>query len=273
MRTLADDLLAVLPALMSRHSSGPMVKDMAAYLAASPMSVTEAARYLDIAQLAIFLRYPGSKARHLVPPDFAPGPDLRICANCRIVFERPKTSKRVCCGRSCANGLSWKDTEAAEDRKIAIRASKATPEARAAQAELNRRRWSDPEQHERLSEQNRRRWADPATKAQRAASIQAVNGSPEKRAKASATRKALWADPEYRERATAAIKAAKNTPEARALFSELLKARWRDPVLRQKYLAATRRNAAVAAEKVRGVKQSAEHIGRRFKRKAEAIDA
>lgn len=241
--TLATDLLASLPKLTQRHPRGPMAKDMAAFVAASIPAVLDAARQLDAEGLAIFLRYPGSKARHLVPLAFDLGPQGRVCANCRVVFGQPKKGRRRCCGRSCGIAWSWKQPGVAERRRSGIVAERATPEARARLAEHNRRRWSDPDQHAVLSEQNRRQWADPVARARRSTSIQAANGSAEARAAWSAMRKEMWEDPGYRAKACAGIKASKSTPEARALFSELLRARWQDPVLREKYLAAVRKNA------------------------------
>lgn len=242
MKTLADEILEALPALVEMFPKGPTASELIGWLGASPVSVYAAMKELDADGRAILLRYPESKARYLLPI----GHDLgksSICANCGVTFSRPKKSKRRCCTRACSIAWSWTKPGVAERRRAGIGAERATPKAKARTAAFNRRRWAKPEEHAKLSEQNRREWADPAKKAVRAASIQAAHGTPEKRAFYADLRREEWADPAIRESRIAAMRASKSTPEARAKFSALLKARWQDPVLREKYLAAVRRTA------------------------------
>lgn len=231
-------------------------------MACTVQQAREAMRRLDDAGLALNVRWPGSKARYLLLLDGLP-PQHRSCRGCGVVFEHPRKSRRICCSRSCGIAWSWKQPGVAERRKAAIRAEKATPEAKARLAAHNERRWSDPDERERLSEWNKKRWADPVTKAKLSASIQAVNGSAEGRKRASRIRTEAWQSEEIRERTVAGIRRSKQTPEARAKFSKLLKDRWRDPALRPKYMAAVKKSAAKRAESARGKKQSPETIAKR----------
>lgn len=240
MKTLADEILDWLPGFVADEPRGATVADICEALIVGQPHVRAAVKALDTAARAIFLRYPGAKTHYLVPLDFL-SRERGACANCRVVFDQPRGRKgRICCGRSCAVAWTWKRPEVAENRKIAMLAQRATPQARAKIVEQNRRRWADPEQHTRLIEQNRRRWADPAYNARTAAAIQAVNGSPEKRAQASAIKKAMWRDPEYRARVVGAVTAAHATPERRAQQSDAMRRRWEDPDQRAKFLEAGR---------------------------------
>lgn len=266
MTTLADEILDWLPGFMSEEPRGATVADICEALIVGQSYVRAAAMALDTQGRAIFLRYPGAKTRHLVPLGHDAGPGRGICANCRVVFEQPAKGRRICCGRSCAVSWQWKNLDVAERRRASILAERATPEAHERALRNNAKRWAREGERERLSEQNRRMWADPAKKAQRSASIQAVNGSAERRANCAAIRRELWSDPEYRARATAAIRASKTTDEARAKHSQEMKRRWADPLLREKYLAATRDNCAKAAAAAKGRKQSPEQVSKRIER-------
>lgn len=263
MKTLADEILEALPALIAANPVGASVDDIATLLYAPAAHVRAAMVSLHESGRASLARWPGSKRRYLVPVGFDFGQRRRACLNCHLVFGRPPGSKRVCCTRSCSSAWAWTKPGEAERRGAAIRVALTTPEARLRQDETNRRRWSDPEQHLRLSEQNRQCWADPVQKAKRSASIQAVNGSPEKRAEASAIRSALWADPEYRERAGQAVREARARPDVRAKASAAMKRRWADPAQREKMIAATAPSRAKATAAVTGARQSPEHVARR----------
>jgi hypothetical protein len=233
--------------LMEADYLGPRAEAVAVRLACKPAEVRRAALALDAEGRAIYLRYPGSKARHLVPVDFKLDPGFRVCANCRVVFEKTsRKSRATSCSRACGNSLSWRKPGVAERRSAGIKAEKMTEAGRARTAAHNERRWSDPAQRERLAEWNRERWADPATKAQLSAAIQAVNGSAEVRREIAQRQTANWRDPAFREKTVESVRKAKRSPEARAKWSEQLKARWQDPVLREKYLAAVKRNSALA---------------------------
>jgi hypothetical protein len=257
--TLDDDILAALPGLFTDHPQGVSADVIAAAVACTAQQARDAAKRLHAGGLALNARWPGSKARFLLPLDgLARG--LRCCAWCGLVFELPRKSKRRCCTRACSIAWSWSNPETKANRMAPMIAAKRTPEARARQSEENNRRWADPARREKMARQSRERWADPAMRAKMSAAIQAVNGSAKERARHSELRKALWADPTYREKASAAMRAAKQRPEARQRFSEALKRRWADPEQRAKL-------AAACAQNVRGKqikKQSPEQIAKRI---------
>jgi hypothetical protein len=264
MKTLADEILMSLPALMAEFPLGPTILVLCNRLAAASPDVRRAVEQIDKDGRAV--RYRWSKAHHLVPCGYEPN-GMRICGNCRSTFYPPKTGKRisprVTCSPECHVSLSWKHPGTRERRLESIKAERATPLAQARTAAHNARRWADPEQRRKLSEWNRKRWADPATKAKLSAAIQAVNGSPEGRALFSKNRKAQWCDPEFRDKTVAGIRKSKRTPEARAKFSKLLKLRWDDPEKRNIYLAGVQKTAAKMAERNKGRKQSKETIRKR----------
>jgi hypothetical protein len=246
MRTLADEIVTTLPAMIAEAPLGATVPMIVERFAVDKASARRAMLALDRDGRAIMVRRKGGRTHYLVPADYP----LLSCRNCHAEFARPKKSKRVCCSRSCGIAWSWQNPVTREHRVAAIKCQRATPEGRANSIERNRRRWADPKQRENLSEQNRRRWADPITKAELSASIAKVNGSPEVRRRQSETRRAAWQDEAIRSRMEAGIRRSKSTPEARAKFSALLKERWRDPVWRAKWTAANRRrNEARAGKK------------------------
>lgn len=263
MTTLADEILAALPAMLAESPQGATVVLGARKLAARDTDVRAAMRYLDTAKLAVFMRYPSGRLMHLLPLDHDFGHRMFVCGHCRVLFERPRKSKRANCSRACAQKAAWANPDVAERRLEALRAVKATPEARAKQVEINRRRWSDPAQHERLSEMNRQRWADPAMRARLSAGIQAANGSPEARAKAAAVRTELWADPEYRAKCSVSMREVRATPEVRARLSAAMKRRWQDPIQREKFIAANGARLASLNAKITGKKQSPEQVRKR----------
>ena len=183
MKTLAEEIVTALPRMMKAHAKGPRVADIAAFIAAPEANVRRALAEIKERSLAVVVRYPGSKARHVVPNGFFPKTQ-RACAHCDVFFEVAEAKiKRRCCSREHGIAWSWTRPGAREKRSLAIKASHATPEQKERLAAHNRRRWSKPEEHAKLSEQNRREWADPAKRAKRSAGIQAANGSPEMRKK------------------------------------------------------------------------------------------
>lgn len=252
-RTLADEILDALPALMDEHERGPLARDVARYLAADVVSVRNAFDDLEASGLAKIVRR--GKGLHLVPTDYP----HKICPVCRVEFDH-KT--RETCSRSCGVKLSWRKPGARERRSAGIRLSKQTPEAKARNREHNRRRWSNPEEHEKLSEQNRREWSDPIKAARRSVSIKKAM-TPERRGAIAEMRRREWADSDNRKKRTKAIRRALSAPEYRAAHSERMKARWRDPALREKYLAAVKANGKKAVAAVKGKKQPPEQVAKR----------
>jgi len=262
MKSLADEILEHLPEMFDATALGPTVADVCSRLDIGPAHARAAMKRLDEEGRALFVRYEGSKRRHLLPLDALEHP-AAACAYCRLVFERPPKSKRVCCTKACGIRWSWTNPSSRANRTAAIQRSAGTAEFSAKAVERNRIRWSDPAQRASLSEKNRLMWADPAVRARRSAAIQAVQGTPENRQKAARRKREQWADPDYRERHIEALRSAKRSPEARAKFSELLKARWQDPEMRAKFMAANAARAAANAERNRGRKQSPETIRKR----------
>lgn len=256
--SLADEVLAALPALMIAFPAGPGVAEIADHLGADRPSVRRAMRQLNADARADMMRRLHSREHFLVPLKSRGIEGYRLCACCGREFTvRPRRHRRTC-SRPCSIKWSWTRPGVAERRIGGIKKQRATPAAQERLAAHNRRRWSDPAQRQRLADWNRRRWADPATKADLARAIAAVQRTPEMRRLYSELRKTYWQDPEKRKLMLAGIRRSKSSPEARALFSGLLKARWQDPVLRPKYLAAVKVGGAKAAAKKRGTKEPPE---------------
>lgn len=269
MKTLADEILAVLPRALNDDPRGATVLQLARVLSAPPVHVRAALRALHEQGRALYFRYSTGRLMHAVPQGHDLG-SLRVCENCSVAFAPDNGRSGRFCTKSCRSAWVWRQPKHAERLIAAIAAAKSTPAAKARQTAQNNERWADPEARLRVAEQSRKRWADPAMRAKIATRIQAVNGSPEQRKKAAEIRRALWADPDYRERSTKAIGKARRSPEARAEMSEEAKRRWADPDLRPKYMAAVRLNSEKAAEAARGRRQSPEHVAKRVAATARA---
>ncbi len=270
--SLAAEIVAALPSLMKVHPQGPRVDAIADFVAASPASVRKAFAAIKADASAIVVRYPGSKARHVVPLGHDFGfHRAAVCPHCDLLFERPRNSKRRCCSQRCGTALSWTKPDVAARRTAGIRAERETIAAKARLAAHNDRRWKSPEARAQLSEQNRRNWADPVKRAKRAAAIQKAHGTKESRKRYSDMRREMWADPDYRKKAIAGMRAAHQTEEHRRAASERMKKRWRDPVQREKLTKACAGNLRKNGDKVVGKKQSPEHVAKRIaSRKANA---
>lgn len=163
-----------------------------------------------------------------------------VCLVCRAAFDRPVKSTRLTCTRKCAVALSWKNAGTRARRIQGIKAERATPKAKARQAETNRKRWARPGEREKLAERNRAMWQDPVKKLALCDAIIAAWGA-EPRAKLRAIKLKQWQDPAYRERHVAAVRAALGKPEYRLWFSKRLKRRWADPKWRAAMTAAIKR--------------------------------
>lgn len=249
--SLAREIVAALPRMMAKHPKGPRAKDIAAFMACPEENVRRAMEAIKAQGLAIVVRYPGSKARCVVPLKHFPKTQ-RACAHCDVFFEvKEAKDRRRCCSRSHGIAWSWSRPGVKEKRLAGIREARQRPEEVARLAEHNKRRWSKPEERYKLAEQNRREWADPVKKAKRSAAIQAAHGTPEKRKFYSETRKRQWKEKEFREKTLAGIRKSKRSPQARAQFSALLRERWKDPVMRAKYTAHNQRLNAERSERMR----------------------
>lgn len=263
MKTLADEILDALPALIAQRPEGATVEDITELLYVPATNARAAMKALGEDGRALLVRYPGSKRRYLVPLDHGFGDRRRPCASCGLVFLPPAKSGRRCCSRPCSIRWGWDrlDAGARDARTANAREGCRSAENRARVTAQNNARFADPAERENIAAHNRRRWADPVARAKNSANIQRVQGSPEYRRLYSELRRAMWDDPEYRERCIAAMTAAKRTPEARAKFSALLRERWKDPAWRKKWedgIAGVR----AAARANRGKKHSPEHIAK-----------
>lgn len=234
MRTLAEEIVAALPALMRLHTRGPTVAEIASHIACPAASVRAALTVIKARRLAHVVRY-SEKTLHVVPRGHF-GPAYGACEVCDAFFSRAPRSVARCCSRSCANALGWRGEGQKEKRCAALSEAQSTPEAVARTHAVNKRRWSKAENREKLSKQNRREWADPAKKLRRSAAIQAKQGAPSQRKHYSEMRKADWKRPEYRDKCYAAATAAQRSDANRAKLSEKAKQRWANPEMRAKYI-------------------------------------
>jgi len=273
MKTLADEILDVLPALTAQRPEGATVEDVANLLYVPAANARAAMKRLRDDGRALLVRYPGSKRRYLTALNHDFGPKRRACAHCGLVFAAQ--SKRRCCSRPCSIRWGWTrlDPDQREARTANAREGCRRPENRARITAQNLARFSDPVERENIAAHNRKRWADPVARAKNSASIQRVHGSPEYRKLYSDQRKAMWEDPEYRERCIAAMAAAKRTPEARARFSALLRERWQDPAWREKWARAVKANSEKGASKLRGTKQTPEQVAKRVAARKASMEA
>lgn len=93
-KTLADEILAALPAMMEKHPKGPTVKAIAVQVDADEFHVRQACRQLSKDRRAVLARRPDSSAYHLVPIDhLAIPPELTPTQN--AVFEALKATADV----------------------------------------------------------------------------------------------------------------------------------------------------------------------------------
>lgn len=254
MKTLADEVLDVLPALAPPRSKGATVPALSKRLDCPAANIRDAMRALHDCDRAMIVRH-GERgdAQRLVPMDhdFGLGYPARPCRTCEKVFTQLTDGARFC-SRSCRVKWSWRDPDVRARRIASIKVERQTPEAKERLRQHNIRRWSKPEEHAKLSEQNRREWADPAKRAKRSAGIQAANGSPEMRKKYSDRKKEQWKDADYREHTIAAATAGHRTSYSREKASRLLKERWQNPQTRPRYMAGAKKGAAKRAAAMKG---------------------
>lgn len=237
MLTLADEVLAALPALSKANRGGVSVSIVATHMAAAETDVRRAFVRLGAKNYALLVR---ERTGYRL---FPAGSRFKTCGTCQKTFICLPRSTRVTCTRTCAVAMSWKNPETAARRRASIRAEKLTPQARQRTVEINNRRWARPGEREKLSARNRETWADPKTAAKRTAGIRKAHRTPEKRAFYSELRRKDFQDPAYRARHLEAVRQAKASPEHRASLSESMRKRWQDPKQRAVMLAAVRRNA------------------------------
>jgi hypothetical protein len=248
MKTLADELLEALPTLLAAHPAGPMAGDIARRLAVGPQHARAACLALDGEGRAMYVRYQGSKARHLIPLDGLPKGRI-ACGWCRVVtFAR---NDRRCCSPVCGAKYYWATAPAEErERRLAGVIDKSrSPEGRAKRSEVAQARFADPAMREEQSRRSKEMWSDPRRAAVLRTKLQAASSDPDRRKAMSERRKRDWQDPAYREKLVGAHREVAKTPEYRARRSAVSKALWADPVSGEKRRAKSRENiqAAIAA--------------------------
>lgn len=274
--SLAQEIVAALPAMMEAHPKGPRVKEIAPFVAAPEANVRRAIETIKAEALAIVVRYPGSKARHVVPLGHkfarlttANGFRRKVCAWCDTLFQN---GSRKFCSKECFARHMWSNPERREKGSAAAKRVAQTPTGRANTAKLVARQQS-PEGRQWMSERNRKDWADPTHKAKRSASLQAALGTPEKRKFFSESRKADWEKPGYRERASESMRRVRAEPEVKAKYSAASKRRWQDPAYREKMAKHSHKLADLCAERFAQKKQDPEHVAKRIAaRKAKAAE-
>lgn len=272
LKTLADEVVDLLPALLVERPDGVPLTLIADRLGSDMFNIRNAALQINRDGKADLMRRLTSREWFLVPVKARKFEGYRFCAHCDREFVPPARkrstgctyySNRRTCSRKCWGAHAWRDPNKAQTRKAAMSRAQRTPKALARVAAHNRRRWSDPKEHKKLSERNRQMWADPVQRALMSQAIAEVQGSPKMRKFYSDLRKRWWKIPEMRRKMCEAATRAKSTPEYRAYFSELCKKRWRDPIWRKKWMKAVRANGLKAAAAIRGKKQSPATIRKR----------
>ena len=103
--------------------------------------------------------------------------------------------------RGCFSGKSGMEDELRE-RRAAMKASWANPEARAKRRAAMKASWANPEVRAKRRAAQKAAWANPEARAKRRAAM----NRPEVRAKLRAAQKAAWANPEVRAKRRAAMK-------------------------------------------------------------------
>ncbi len=199
IKSLADEILAVLPALMDSCPAGPLAKDVADRLCADLPSVRRAFHEINEAGTARIVRR--GRKLHLVPADTP----ASICIICHCEFK-PVARRTVTCSRSCARKLAWRNPDMRRRHSASLKKAKASAAAR---QELSKR-WKEycarPEIKEHRSEVQRRIWADPVKRAKRTMALEeAWENHPEKRAAFSKRRKRDWQNPDFRAKTIAAM--------------------------------------------------------------------
>jgi hypothetical protein len=264
MKTLADEILDALPAMMRDHPRGASVEDIANLLCADAAHVRSAMKALHDDERASLARWPGSKRRYLVPFDHNFGGRLHPCPNCYVVFKMNQNGA-ACCSRECGSQRFWSrlDTDQRRARTDHLITKSRSPESRAKLSARAKAYSADPAHRAALSARSKAWWADPAKKAVLAAKIQKATSAPNWREAMSERRKRDWQDPAYREKMVKAHREAAATPEYRQRRSEVSKKLWADPIMGEKMRANSRENVKHAIAAVRGTKQTPEQVRKR----------
>lgn len=213
--TLADEIIAVLPALLTKFPSGPLAPAVASYIAADVPNVRRAFISLESDGRAKIVRR--KRALHLVPPDHP----IPVCIICRAEFK-PAAKKTRTCSHSCARHLAWQNEDMRERHRASVIAARANPAERERQSKLHKERCADPAWRQKMSNQNRRSWKDPFSRAKRLSSIEAAWKGDRAKGRIEKARKkklALWSDPDWKERTCEAMRTGKRGRFKRAVIA------------------------------------------------------
>jgi hypothetical protein len=135
MKTLADEILDALPALVADHPRGASVEDIAKLLCAPGAHVRVAIKALHDQRRAAIARWPGSKRRFLIPIGHDLGRGMGACPNCYAVFKL-NPNKAPCCSRKCGSQLWVGDRERGGAQGAYCRRCGAQPRPRDAQPNI-----------------------------------------------------------------------------------------------------------------------------------------
>lgn len=139
MKTLAEDIIDALPRMLDQHAKGPCAADIARVVQVPVANVRAAMGTIKAQGLAIIVRYPGSKARHVVPLDHdfgIRGLRAKACRRCDAIYQ---SSNRLYCSKKCSAAHRWEDPEYKARVGAAISVAQRTPEQLARNAAHNKR--------------------------------------------------------------------------------------------------------------------------------------
>jgi hypothetical protein len=213
--TLADEILAELPAMLQAHPDGPIAGDVADHMAASIANVRQAFLTLEAEGKAKIVRR--KRSLHLVGMSY-PG---RICVICRTEFHSTRKGTKTC-SHSCGRYLAWQNEDMRARHAASVRAAHSKPDVREHLTKINRERCADPEWRQRMSDQNRRSWRKPESRAKRILSMEDAwkgDRAVERREKARQRKLRLWSDPEWKRKAIEGMKTGKRGRFKRAVIA------------------------------------------------------
>lgn len=199
--TVADEVVAALPALLKRHPAGPLAAQVAAHIHIDYQSARRAMETLDADKRARIVRR--GRGLHLVGPDYRG----RLCVICRKEFKATR-KETLTCSHSCGRHLAYRNEDMRRRHRQSVKASR-TPELRERQSRIHSERCADPAVRQQMSDNNRRSWRDPVKRANRIVAIKdAWRGekATQRRAKARQKKLSLWADPEWKQQTVEAMR-------------------------------------------------------------------
>lgn len=204
MKTLADELMEVLPQLFDAHPQGVTLKAAADWLGADAAHVRPAFDAVAARGIARLLRKGRGGGLHLVGHEF----EGKICIICHREFT-PVAKQTRTCSHSCARHLAWQNPDMRKRHRESVRRSLQRPDVKKKITEKNRRFSRTPEERARRAECNRKSWGDMESRARRLKSITEAWESKERRKLARQRKLRQWADPEFRKKAIEGMRTGK----------------------------------------------------------------